>query len=138
MLREIDLYSFQGLLKSEVKARHPAQQRDWKGRPEAFELDGHAPCREMWHRGSLAWRSLLLQGREEEDGGAGKAPVSPKETTDVGRVLVVAHNNMNQALIATALGLPVTYFRRLVQSNAAASCLLIRPKPGQESPEVRT
>ncbi len=32
-----------------------------------------------------------------------------------------------QALVATALGLPCTYFRRLLQNNAAMSCLLIKP-----------
>lgn len=41
--------------------------------------------------------------------------------------LVVAHNACNQALIATALGLPPAYFRKLQQSNAAVTLLEITP-----------
>lgn len=120
VLREIDLYSFQGLNKQEVKDKFPSQHKDWKDRPELFEIDGHAPCREMWHRGGLAWQQVvkLIEDANERD------------TRDL-TVLVVAHNNMNQALIASALGLDSTYFRRLVQSNAAMSSLLVN-KSGSE------
>ena len=41
--------------------------------------------------------------------------------------LVVAHNAVNQALLATALGLPPAYFRRLTQTNAATSVLDFAP-----------
>jgi broad specificity phosphatase PhoE len=44
-------------------------------------------------------------------------------------LLVVAHNNTNQALIATALCLPCTHYRRLLQNNAAVSRLLLKPSP---------
>ena len=122
VLREIDLYSFQGLIKQEVKEIFPSQHKNWKNRPELFEIDDHAPCREMWHRGGLAWHQLMKVIEDSDEG----------EARDLS-VLVVAHNNMNQALISTALGLPCTYFRRFVQSNAAMSSLLVsRAGPSQQ------
>ena len=54
--------------------------------------------RELWYRGSLAWQAIL------------GAEVLPS-------VLVVAHNAVNQAMVATAIGLPASYFRRLTQSK---------------------
>ena len=125
ILREIDLYSFQGLEKKEVKERFPVQHKLWKEQPELFEIDGHAPCRELWHRGGLAWHQMIKQIEEGEG----------QNTQDLS-ILVVAHNNMNQALIATALGFPCTYFRRLVQSNAAVSSLLVRPASSSQGQKV--
>ena len=148
-LREIDLYGFQGLLKSEAKARHAAGYRNWHHHPERFEIDGHAPVRELWHRASLAWREILAleataaaaasRAPFTSDGAATPASdpdraaqASADAAVDDGppaasSLLVVAHNNTNQALISTALGLPCTMFRRLVQSNAAVSSLLLKP-----------
>ena len=37
---------------------------------------------------------------------------------------------MNQALVATAIGLPPTYFRRLLQNNAATTVLDFQPNDG--------
>lgn len=51
-------------------------------------------------------------------------------------LLVVAHNAVNQAMICTALGLPPSYFRRLVQSNAAATVLDIQPCPAPLPPQA--
>jgi broad specificity phosphatase PhoE len=121
ILREIDLYSFQGLIKQEVKEKFPLLHRNWKNHPDLFEIDSHAPCREMWHRGGLAWCRMI---KIIEDGHEGEA-------RDLS-VLVVAHNNTNQALISSALGLDCKYFRRLVQSNAAMSSLIVRTGPSQQ------
>jgi len=68
---------------------------------------------QVWRGGAAwCWASLshlvrsacpaMQAGEEAEAGGTHHA-------------LVVAHNAVNQALIATALGLPPTYFRRLLQ-----------------------
>lgn len=108
-LREIDLYSFQGLDKSAGRSIYPETYEAWQRRPTEFEIDGHKPVNELWYRASLAWREIL----ENNDING------PKHA----RILVVAHNAVNQALIATALGLDSTYFRRLTQSNAAFSVL---------------
>lgn len=153
-LREIDLYSFQGLLKHEGKARFGPAFASWQRQAAEFEIDGQAPVRyvfgrgtfvgrggytqlglvvrrahhphtvrhvysqslvagvhhrELWYRASLAWQAIL------------------DTPDDCNSLLVVAHNAVNQALIATALGLPATYFRRLLQSNAAVSVLDLQP-----------
>jgi 2-carboxy-D-arabinitol-1-phosphatase len=50
--------------------------------------------------------------------------------------LIVAHNAVNQALIATAVGLPPEYFRRLLQSNAASTVLDFMPRVAGEPPVV--
>lgn len=71
--------------------------------------------REMWYRGSLAWHEILTRAPPPPPGRGGT------------NLLVVAHNNFNQALLAAALGLPATYFRRLVQDNAAVSSMLLEP-----------
>ena len=48
-------------------------------------------------------------------------------TQGVRSALVVAHNAVNQALLNTALGLPPTFFRRLLQTNAATSVIDFQP-----------
>eukprot|EP00803_Ostreobium_quekettii_P008845 evm.model.scf_195.10 EVM.evm.TU.scf_195.10 scf_195:60836-66886(-) len=108
-LREIDLYSFQGLLKADGKQRYGDEYKCWQRRAQDFEIDSHAPVRELWYRASLAWQHIL--GHED----------------DYGTTLVVAHNAVNQALVATAIGFPNSYFRRLLQSNAATTVLDFQP-----------
>jgi 2-carboxy-D-arabinitol-1-phosphatase len=44
-LREVDLYSFQGLYKAEGKQRFGSQYHKWKHDPAGFDIDGHAPVR---------------------------------------------------------------------------------------------
>ncbi|GLC39822.1 hypothetical protein PLESTB_001385600 [Pleodorina starrii] len=141
-LREVDLYQFQGLLKHEGKALYGEQYKRWQKAPHEFELDGHAPVRELWYRASMAWQMLLseepsgpLGGGREVEGQGGSASSSSSEEeeeeeetdTDPRVVLVVAHNAINQALVATALGLPPSYFRRLPQNNAALSIFDLEP-----------
>lgn len=104
-LREIDLYTFQGLDKLENRSLYPEQYANWQNNPAEFTIDGHAPVRELWYRASLAWREILYA----------------KPLRSCG--LVVAHNAVNQALLCTALGLPPAFFRRFAQSNAAFTVL---------------
>ena len=66
-------------------------------------------CRELWFRASLAWQQIL----GDQSGNR--------------NTLLVAHNAVNQALVATAIGLPPTYFRRLLQNNAATTVLDFQP-----------
>ncbi|CAI7925548.1 unnamed protein product, partial [Closterium sp. NIES-54] len=102
-LREIDLYSFQGLFKEEGKARFGENYRMWQKDAANFEIDGHYPVRELWARAAACWQEILRsEGRS---------------------VLVVAHNAVNQALVATATGLGPEYFRLLLQSNCGVSVL---------------
>lgn len=116
-LREIDLYSFQGLLKNMGKERYGEQFRMWQNQAAEFEIDGRPPVRELWFRASLAWQDILGNKRGNRN------------------TLLVAHNAVNQALVATAIGLPPTYFRRLLQNNAATTVLDFQPN-GDSPPRV--
>lgn len=84
----------------------------WKTDPANFEIDGKFPVRELWERGAQCWDIIL------------KA-----EGTDV---LVVAHNAINQSMVANALGLGPEYFRRLAQSNCGITTFAFTPSSGAE------
>ncbi|KAL1323518.1 hypothetical protein HN51_033828 [Arachis hypogaea] len=115
-LREIDLYSFQGLLKNEGKERYGSAYRQWQLDAANFIIDGHYPVRELWERARNCWTKILAH--------------------DSRSVLVVAHNAVNQALVATAIGLGVEYFRCLLQSNCGVSVLDFIPRPEGGSPDI--
>lgn len=115
-LREIDLYSFQGLLKHEGKDKHGDAYWMWQRDAPNFSIDGHYPVRELWNRAKNSWSIILAH--------PGKS------------VLVVAHNAVNQALIASALGLGTDYFRRLLQSNCGVSVLDFIPQTYGAPPSV--
>ncbi|KAH6793600.1 phosphoglycerate/bisphosphoglycerate mutase family protein [Perilla frutescens var. hirtella] len=115
-LREIDLYSFQGLLKNEGKAKYGAAYRQWQIDAPNFNIDGHYPVRELWSRARNCWAKIL--------------------THESRSILVVAHNAVNQALVATAIGLSTEYFRVLLQSNCGVSVLDFTPNPEGGSPEI--
>ncbi|CAM8886805.1 unnamed protein product [Rhodiola kirilowii] len=106
-LREIDLYSFQGLLKHEGKSKFGAAYSQWQTDASNFSIDGHYPVRELWARTRSFWKKVL--GHDSRS------------------ILLVAHNAVNQALIGTALGLGPEYFRILVQSNCGVSVLDFSP-----------
>ncbi|KAF8403226.1 hypothetical protein HHK36_011326 [Tetracentron sinense] len=115
-LREIDLYLFQGLLKHEGKAKFGEAFRQWQMDPANFKIDGHYPVRELWARARNCWSKIL--------------------THEGGSVLVVAHNAVNQALVATAMGLGTEYFRILLQSNCGVSVLDFTPRAEGRSPYI--
>ncbi|OAY38154.1 probable 2-carboxy-D-arabinitol-1-phosphatase [Manihot esculenta] len=115
-LREIDLYSFQGLLKHEGKAKFGAAYRQWQVDAANFNIDGHYPVRELWARARNCWNQILSH--------------------DSRSVLVVAHNAVNQALVATAIGLGTEYFRILLQSNCGVSVLDFTPRADGGSPYI--
>ncbi|KAF8098901.1 hypothetical protein N665_0256s0031 [Sinapis alba] len=115
-LREIDLYSFQGLLKKEGKSKFGEAFRHWQEVPANFVIDGHYPVRELWSRARSCWNGVLAHESKS--------------------VLVVAHNAVNQALISTAIGLGTEYFRRLLQSNCGVSVLDFTPRAERGSPHV--
>ncbi|KAJ6739370.1 BROAD-SPECIFICITY PHOSPHATASE YOR283W-RELATED [Salix koriyanagi] len=103
-LREIDLYSFQ----HEGKAKFGAAFRQWQIDAANFNIDGHFPVRELWGRARNCWNKILAHESRS--------------------VLVVAHNAVNQALVATAIGLGTEYFRILLQSNCGVSVLDFAPR----------
>lgn len=117
-LREIDLYSFQGLLKGEGTAKYGEEFKTWQQRPAEFQIDGRRPVVELWHRASMAWHQIL------------------QDEQVLSCALVVAHNAVNQALVGTATGIGPQFFRRLLQSNAASTVLDFVPRLGGGPPVV--
>lgn len=115
-LREIDLYSFQGLLKHEGKAKFGPAYSQWQKDASNFNIDGHYPVRELWARARSCWNKILSDESRS--------------------ILVVAHNAVNQALIATALGFGTEYFRVLLQSNCGVSVLDFSPQAGGATPYI--
>ncbi|CAL5332326.1 unnamed protein product [Camellia sinensis] len=107
-LREIDLYSFQGHLKQKGKAKFGETFQQWQTDAANFNIDGHYPVRELWDRARSCWTKIL--------------------THESMFVLVVAHNAVNQALVATAIGLGTEYFRILLQSNCGVTVLDFTPR----------
>jgi hypothetical protein len=67
------------------------------------------------------WDGCCWQGLDER-----VALRYAQEPSD-GMVLVVAHNAINQGLLGTALGLPPSFFRCFVQSNAAFTVVDFQP-----------
>ena len=61
-MREIDLYSFERLLKAEGKAKFGDEYTKWQTDSSNFEIDGHFPVRELWERGEICFQQIL-QGR---------------------------------------------------------------------------
>jgi probable phosphoglycerate mutase len=72
------------LLKEEGKARFGSAFHQWQVDASNFIIDGHYPVRELWDRARNCWTKILAH--------------------DSRSVLVVAHNAVNQALVATAIG----------------------------------
>lgn len=133
-LREIDLYSFQvsilpdrcvflplvlprrwasalilnlstpiqGLLKYEGKQKFGDAYRQWQKDAANFSIDGHYPVRELWDRAESCWSKILAH--------EGKS------------VLVVAHNAVNQALVATAIGICAVHIISVLWPNLSCFC----------------
>ena len=66
-------------------------------------------CRELWYRASLALQAILAADQPGDSSSRAGEPGAAE------RILVDAHNAVNQALLGVALGLPPSAFRRLVQ-----------------------
>lgn len=71
-------------MKHEGKAKFGPAFRQWQVDAVNFNIDGHYPVRELWARARSCWTKILLHESRS--------------------VLVVAHNAVNQALVATAIG----------------------------------
>jgi probable phosphoglycerate mutase len=115
-LLEIDLAPWSGLRRSEVRERHPQQERIWRQAPESMEMerdDGtvYRPLGELMEQAARFLAQLLERHRQALEG------------ADASTVLVVAHNAILRCLLLQALGLPASGFRRLRLDNASISVL---------------
>ncbi len=105
-LREIDLPPWEGLHKDQVKAEYPDEYYQWKHHPAEFTMtrEGQTfqPVISLFAQARRFWQELPKTG----------------ET-----ILIVAHNAINRALLATALGIPPAYYHHIQQSNCCINVL---------------
>lgn len=71
-------------MKHEGKEKFGIAFRQWQLDAPNIIIDGHYPVRELWARARSSWNGILNHQSKS--------------------VLVVAHNAVNQALVATAIG----------------------------------
>ena len=94
-LREIDLHSWQGRDKTQLKLEQPAAWRAWQADPLALVVDGHKPIVDLWARARTSvW------------------PAVRSDAAADGATLLVCHGSLGQALLCTSLGLDETAWRR--------------------------
>ncbi|KAG8050671.1 hypothetical protein GUJ93_ZPchr0009g2264 [Zizania palustris] len=114
----VDPFFPQGTLKNEGYERYGVRSSTGNGkRMHPTSALAHYPVREPWNLIHNCWRRIRILAHE------GKS------------VLVVAHNAVNQALVATSLGWTL-HFRIILQSNFGASVLDFTPKTGGRPPNV--
>ena len=111
LLREIDVYSWQGLTFQEVRDRFPDDYRQWRHDPQNLEIDGHFPLRELWQQARDFWSFLQSQQFTSRPDGQ---PTS---------IAIVAHSGINRALIGTAMGMEMSVYPQLGMNNASISVL---------------
>jgi len=114
-LLEIDLEPWSGLLRSELRQRHPEQEALWRSAPHTLELqraDGsrYQPLPELMQQADR-FRQLLLQRHGDALDGADQS------------VLAVGHNAILRCLVLSLLGLEADGFRRLRVDNGSISVL---------------
>ena len=96
------IYGAQGLLKHEGKAKFGDTYRQWQINAANFTIDGHYPVRELWDRAKSCWNKILAH--------------------EGNSVLVVAHNAVNQALVATAIGAPRSFLLCIFSWSRITCC----------------
>lgn len=104
-LREVDLYSWEGRLKEDLKREQPDTYKAWQTAPMDFAVDGHYPAVEMWQRAKKAWAAIRASEHQLDTDGV---------------TLIVCHNGIGQALFFSAIGLDASHFRKLPFPNAGA------------------
>lgn len=101
-LREIELHTWEGKLKSEVLATGWGR---WKADPAAFVMDdGARPLPDLWERAVGNWAELRKS-----------APVAAEAT------LVVSHGALGRCMVAAALGGSMASFKDPSSSSTTAN-----------------
>lgn len=128
-LREVDLHEWEGMYKQKIKEKWPEIYRQWRGdSPSEFRLESGAfPIRDLWSRAGDVWQQVLSDV-EAEEGQGDRALLTSR------RHLITGHNGINQALLATALGMGSEAFRKLEFQNCAVA--EVAWNPGEEKARV--
>jgi phosphoserine phosphatase len=111
-LMEIDLPLWEGMLRQEAIDQFPEAYRQWQQHPDKFSMKIPSPEGEIEHFPVLAvfasarkfWKELLSRHTS-------------------GTILVVGHNGINRALIATASEIAPDYYQSIQQSNCGISVI---------------
>lgn len=107
-LLEINLPLWENWRKEDVKAKYPEEYRLWHESPQdlAMTVEGQTfyPVRELYAQAQDFWQTILPQSE-------GKT------------ILIVAHNGINRCLLMSALGMPLSHYHRLQQSNCNINVL---------------
>ncbi|MBO3461845.1 histidine phosphatase family protein [Aetokthonos hydrillicola Thurmond2011] len=111
-LMEIDLPLWVGMLSAEVKEKFPEDYQIWLEQPDKLKMllkraegtQEYFPVLALYEQARQFWQEIL--------------PYHQGET-----ILIVAHNGINRAMLATALSISPSRYHSLQQSNCGISVL---------------
>ncbi len=117
-LMEIDLPLWEGMLRQDAIDKFPEAYQQWQKQPEKFSMklpsaDGeieHFPVLAIFASARQFWKEILSRHRDET-------------------ILVVGHNGINRALIATASEISPDYYQSIQQSNCGISVINFGTSP---------
>ncbi len=114
-LLEVDLPQWENMTKQDVVTQFPEAYRCWHERPHEFvmQLTGekdpkdpveHNPIAELYAQAQRFWQRLLTESEGQT-------------------VAIIAHNGINRCLLMSAIGIPISHYHRLQQSNCNLNIL---------------
>lgn len=117
-LMEIDLPLWEGMLRQDAIDQFPEAYRCWQQQPDKFSMKVRSnegeieyfPVVALFANARIFWQELLSNHSE-------------------GTILVVAHNGINRALIATASEISPAYYQSIQQSNCGISVINFGTSP---------
>lgn len=117
-LMEIDLPLWEGMLRQDAIDKFPEAYQQWQKQPDKFSMklpsaDGeieHFPVLAVFASARQFWKEILSRHRD-------------------GTILVVGHNGINRALIATASEISPDYYQSIQQSNCGISVINFGTSP---------
>ena len=117
-LMEIDLPLWEGMLRQDAIDKFPEAYQQWQKQPDKFSMklpsaDGeieHFPVLAVFASARQFWKEIISRHRD-------------------GTILVVGHNGINRALIATASEISPDYYQSIQQSNCGISVINFGTSP---------
>lgn len=111
-LMEIDVPLWEGMLRQDAIDKFPKAYQQWQQHPDKFSMKIPSPEGEIEHFPVLAVFASARKFWEE---------LLSRHTS--GTILVVGHNGINRALIATASEIAPDYYQSIQQSNCGISVI---------------
>ncbi|MDC0833176.1 histidine phosphatase family protein [Geitlerinema sp. CS-897] len=107
-LREIGHGLWEGKLESEIRGEYGELLERWKTQPETVQMPEGENLQQVWDRAKLAWDEIVKAYGE-----------SDRPLTGI----VVAHDAINKAILASLFDLGPDYFWNFKQGNGAVSVI---------------